>query len=304
MLRGQWGDEMMSYTSSWQPNGAVKHLPTKGGSLRYLDVGHGQPLLLIHTLRTQLDYFQELIPLLGGHRILALDLPGHGYSSIPRRAHFDEPFFRAKVAEFITKLGLRNVTVVGESIGGVVALTVAATMPDRVAHVIALNPYDYGEKFGGGIRRSRHGSIVGLFALFGRFTPETSSALWKVLSGGFAEPARLNQGLFLELVRAGRQRNYRLAEYRLYKHWHSWLEARRLYRDITIPVTLVYGEYDWSSARERVDNERSVPHAELHILPGVGHFSTLEAPRQVADIIRRAENRTKAQGMVSQPVAA
>src|SRR5262247_3989972 len=94
-----------AYTNSWQSNGTVKFLPLESGSLRYLDIGQGQPLLLIHTLRTQLDYFQQLIPLLPGrYRILAIDLPGHGYSSIPTQARFDEPFFRTSVIEFIEKL--------------------------------------------------------------------------------------------------------------------------------------------------------------------------------------------------------
>lgn len=275
-----------AYTTSWQSNGTVKFLPMESGSMRYLEIGSGPPLLLIHTLRTQLDYYQKLIPLLQDrYRILAVDLPGHGYSSIPTQARFDEPFFRAKVIEFIEKLDLEKVNLLGESIGGSLALTVAATMPDRIDRVFALNPYDYGEKFGGGIRRSRYGFIIGLYALFGRFTLETSFALQLVLSGGFADSTKLPRSLFLELVRAGRQRNYRLAEYRLYKHWRSWLEARKLYRAVTIPVKLVYSEHDWSIPPERIDNRKCLPHAELLTLPGVGHFSALEAPQQVADIV-------------------
>ncbi|HLO14700.1 MAG TPA: alpha/beta fold hydrolase, partial [Anaerolineales bacterium] len=142
-----------SDTSSSQSNGTVNFVPVERGSLRYLDIGHGAPLLLIHTLRTQLDYFQKLIPLLQDrYWILAIDLPGHGYSSIPTQARFDEPFFRRNVIEFVQKLDLEKLTIVGESIGGVLALTVAATISKRMNRVVALNPYDYGEKFGGGIR--------------------------------------------------------------------------------------------------------------------------------------------------------
>src|SRR5918996_3382775 len=105
-----------AYTMSWQANGTVKSLYVESGTIRYLDVGQGQPLLLIHTLRSQLDYFQKVIPLLQDqYRILALDLPGHGYSSIPTNARFDEPFFRKSVIEYIEKLDLRNLILVGES---------------------------------------------------------------------------------------------------------------------------------------------------------------------------------------------
>jgi pimeloyl-ACP methyl ester carboxylesterase len=58
---------------------------------------------------------------------------------------------------------------VGESIGGVLALTVSPELPGRVARVYSLNPYDYGESFGRGMRRSRFGFIVALFAVFSNY---------------------------------------------------------------------------------------------------------------------------------------
>jgi pimeloyl-ACP methyl ester carboxylesterase len=73
---------------------------------------------------------------------------------------------------------------VGESIGGVLALTASPELPGRVARVYSLNPYDYGESFGGEMRRSRFGFIVALFAVFGPFTPELRGLLSLVLAGG------------------------------------------------------------------------------------------------------------------------
>ncbi len=53
----------------------------KQRTIRYLKSGKGQPLVLIHTIRTQLDYFEYVIPELAKHfTVYALDLPGHGYS--------------------------------------------------------------------------------------------------------------------------------------------------------------------------------------------------------------------------------
>jgi pimeloyl-ACP methyl ester carboxylesterase len=157
-----------NYTSTWHNDGQVKFVQLKNGvSLRYLEIGSGRPLLLLHTLRTQLDYFQGLAPLLKNRfHIYAVDLPGHGYSSLMQDAAYDEPFFRQSIVSFIKELDLQNVVLAGESIGAVVALTVAAEVPDRIAQVYALNPYDYGEKFGGGIRRSKYGYIIGLFQVF------------------------------------------------------------------------------------------------------------------------------------------
>jgi pimeloyl-ACP methyl ester carboxylesterase len=275
-----------AYTMSWQANGIVKYLPVKSGSIRYLDVGQGQPLLLIHTLRTQLDYFQKVIPLLpDGYRILAIDLPGHGYSSIPSGARFDEPFFRKSVVECIEKLDLRNLILVGESIGGVLALTVSATLPGRINRIFAFNPYDYGDKFGGGIRRGQYGFIIALFSLFGGFTFETALALKLVLSGGFADPTNLPSSLLSEFVRVGNQKGYRQAEYLLFKHWRTWLDAKKLYAKVKVPITLIDSEQDWSYPPEREDRKKYIPDAEFILIATAGHFSALESPKRFTEII-------------------
>ena len=61
-------------------------------SLRYQKSGSGAPLVLMHTIRTQLEYFRELVPQLVPHfTVYAVDLPGHGRSSIDRSAAYDEP---------------------------------------------------------------------------------------------------------------------------------------------------------------------------------------------------------------------
>ncbi len=54
------------YTMTWSGRGAVKFLRRSDGSrLRYFKTGGGPPLVLLHTVRTQLDYFQRVIPALG-----------------------------------------------------------------------------------------------------------------------------------------------------------------------------------------------------------------------------------------------
>jgi pimeloyl-ACP methyl ester carboxylesterase len=85
--------------------------------------------------------------------VYAIDLPSQGHSPIDPRASFDEPYFRRGVIGFIEKLSLDDVTLVGESIGGALALTIAATIPQRIKRVYALNPYDYDTRYGDGIRR-------------------------------------------------------------------------------------------------------------------------------------------------------
>jgi pimeloyl-ACP methyl ester carboxylesterase len=73
-----------------------------------------------------------------------------GYSQIVPGASYQELAMRAAVKQLITQLDLRDVTLLGESMGAVLALTTAADLPERVERVVAINPYDYA----GGIARS------------------------------------------------------------------------------------------------------------------------------------------------------
>lgn len=148
-------------------------------------------------------------------------MPGHGHSTIPSEAYTEE-FFRQATSEFISKLDLRNATLVGESIGGVLALTVSTELPDRVKRIVSLNPYDYGEDFGGGIRRSKSGWMVGLFNIFGKHTIEPRFVTAAVLEGGFYDATRLPEDLLTEFSLTGKRDGYRRAEYSVFNNWKTW----------------------------------------------------------------------------------
>src|SRR5689334_20971281 len=109
------------------------------GRLRYITGGRGAPLVLLHTVRTQAEHFRHLIPLVEDrYTVYALDLPGMGYSQIVPGTSHGEPAVRAAVKRFISRLDLRDVTLLGESMGAVLALTTAADLPERVREVLAI----------------------------------------------------------------------------------------------------------------------------------------------------------------------
>lgn len=277
------------YTQKWAQSTPQSLQLENGITIRYVSTGNGPPLVLLHTIRTQLDYFEKLIPLLSDHyQVIAVDLPGHGQSSIPDVAYTEE-FFRRATSEFITKLDLRDVTLVGESIGGVLALTASTELKDRVKRIISLNPYDYGESFGGGIRRSQNGWMVGLFNLFGSYTLEPRFVTAAVMRGGFYDTKQLPEEMLTEFSLTGKRDGYRGAEYSVFKNWKTWVDARQLYPQINIPVTLIYGSNDWSKIEERVQNQKAIAHAELITIEKSGHFTALESPEAVANIILQGE---------------
>jgi len=268
-----------------------------GQLLRYSQTGSGEPLILLHTIRTQLEYFREIIPILAQqYTVYAVDLPGHGYSSIDTRATYDEPYFRAAVTSFIERLDIQDATIAGESIGGALALTVAGALPQRVKAVISINPYDYDRHYGDGVRRGNLFANVILgtyqFPLLGAVNASLENRLFLgwVLKGGLYKKRNFPRDLLTEFDRVGRQRGYRTVERKTFAGWQSWSEARALYSAVKSPVTLIYGDHDWSAPGERQRNSVALRGERNVTLDQTGHFASLERPTEIADIILEARN--------------
>jgi pimeloyl-ACP methyl ester carboxylesterase len=265
-------------------------------SVRFQRTGSGPPLLLLHTIRTQLEYFRSLAPLLArSHTVYAIDLPGHGHSPIDPSATFDEPYFRRAVIRFIEELNLSDLTIVGESIGGALALTVAASLPQIVKRVYAINPYDYETRYGDGIRRGNWFSnfIIGSLQIpvLGAINAslENKIVLRQIMSGGYHDPRKLPADLLAEFDAVAHRPGYKRAARKVLASWRSWSKARDSYRHISAPVTLIYGDSDWSRPNERERTRSLIPAAQMVILKNTGHFSAIESPSELAQLILTAE---------------
>jgi len=133
------------YTRTWSPSGEIAYARlAEGTRLRYLKAGSGpRALILLHTVRTQLDHFQLVIPrILQAFTVYAIDLPGMGWSDITRGASYTEPALRRAIVEFVETLDLEDLTLAGESMGATVSLTASTELEGRVRRVVAFNPYD------------------------------------------------------------------------------------------------------------------------------------------------------------------
>jgi pimeloyl-ACP methyl ester carboxylesterase len=86
----------LDYTSHWAPVATQFITLGNGGpKVRYLQFGQGPALVLMHTVRTQLDLFQRVIPKLAtDFTVYALDYPGFGWSEILPKADYQEPTLR------------------------------------------------------------------------------------------------------------------------------------------------------------------------------------------------------------------
>jgi pimeloyl-ACP methyl ester carboxylesterase len=284
-----------AYTRRWCGTGEIAFLALSSGTrLRYLKVGGGPSLLLLHTLRTQLDYFQRLIPKLTSHfMVYAVDLPGLGWSDISAGASYEEPAVRSAVIEFVEKLDLRDLTLAGESIGATVSLTSAAVLGPRLRHVVALNSYDYPQ----GLERANLLASIVVKAMripvLGLVPSKLENALILrgVMRGGFFDPSRLPEDFLAEQLRSGKRPGYAHVECGYFRGLPSYIAARGLYPRVKVPVTLIYGDHDWSKPQERDEVAQLVPGSRKITLMRSGHFGSLEHPDEIATTLIDAARR-------------
>jgi len=284
------------YTLAWSGGrGEVKFLRRSDGSrLRYFTAGTGPPLVLLHTVRTQLDYFQRVVPALwDDFAVYALDLPGMGWSDVAPGARYGEAELCGAVVEFVRTLDLHEVTLAGESMGGAIALLASIELQDRVRNVIAFNPYDYP----GGLERGNWFARVigtgvrlpGSGPVFAR--SENRMILRAVLRGGVADHHALPGDLLDELRRSGRRSGYPRVNRAIMRSLTGFVDAKSRYAQVKTPVTLVYSGYDWSRPAER-DQVAHQLGVQAITVTGAGHFSALERPTEMVRIIRHAIGRT------------
>jgi len=113
-----------------------------GTRIHYLDEGSGPTLLLIHGLAGQMRHFTYSLVerLKGDYRVVILDRPGNGYSTRPPGASAAIAAQARTIARFAKALGLERPLVVGHSLGGAIALSLAMNHPDAVCGLALIAP--------------------------------------------------------------------------------------------------------------------------------------------------------------------
>jgi pimeloyl-ACP methyl ester carboxylesterase len=138
-------EEMRSniVTANWTANVSAtgRYAEVNGVNLYYETHGSGQPLILLHGGLGAGEMFAPILPTLAErHQVITVDLQGHG-----RTADIDRPldmwFMADDVAALVDHLGLDRPDVVGYSLGGGVALRVAARYPAKVGRLVAASAY-------------------------------------------------------------------------------------------------------------------------------------------------------------------
>jgi pimeloyl-ACP methyl ester carboxylesterase len=279
---------------AWAPGVPVEYANLEGIRVRYIKVGSGPALVLLHTLRTQLDLFQRIVPELSRHfTVYAYDYPGHGWSDIARANYEPEDFYRWTAA-YLNVIDVQHATLVGISIGGTIALVLAARQNPRVARVVSINAYD--DLPDGSIRRS---SVMARLILGPSDIPILGPTLMRlrnryvtdqIMDGGVVSTDALPPDLKKEFYEVGSRRGHYQGFLSLLAHERQWSEACAEYARIRIPTLLIYGDRDWAPPATRERDLALIPGASIAILDRGGHFLSLDQPRALSDLIIRFDN--------------
>ncbi len=122
-----------------EPGGRIVSLP--GGDMEVVEKGprRGSPIVLIHCFTCAINWWDGVMPRLDrDHRVIAIDLLGHGGSEKPSSGYSIENQ-ASLVAGVLGRLGVRDAEVVGHSLGGPVSIALAEQSPQLVDRLVAID---------------------------------------------------------------------------------------------------------------------------------------------------------------------
>jgi pimeloyl-ACP methyl ester carboxylesterase len=244
-----------------------------GAHVRYVDVGEGPAVVLIHGFAASLDTWATVIPALSKkHRVIAPDLKGFGFSSRPEGDY--SPSAQAKlVTALMDSRGIENATVVAHSWGSSVALALSLASPARVTRLALYDAWVYEEQ-------------LPTFFLWSR-TPVVGEALFSLFYGGRADE-RIEGAFYdkekwvterlVEDVERALDRPGTTAAALAATRGQRFAEVSEKYKTIKQPTLLLWGREDQVTTLGQGERlARDLPHAKLVVYPRCGHFPMLEA---------------------------
>ncbi len=258
----------------------------------YIEAGQGEPVVLLHGLgATNSSMLTTFLELSKDHRVIAPDLPGFGDSSKPLRS-YDPPFYARWLIGLLDELGIERARLIGNSMGGRVAVEVALAAPERVDKVALLAPssaFIRGRQYEQVVRflrpelalvpvkvprRTVVGSIKRLF-----HRPERLADLWyESAADEFIRVFSSARGR-IAFFSAARQ-IYLEQPYGDTGFWNRLPELSR-------PALFVWGEHDWLvPAKFERHVERCLPDARSIVLSDCGHVPQYELPEETHRLVR------------------
>jgi esterase len=269
-----------SFLFAQTPGYQDKYITVNGLRLHYLDWGtNGKPpFLMLHGISRIAHQFDHIAPhFRDDYHVMALDMRGHGDSAwSPEGAYLVEDYVKDLEA-FVDRLNLRNLVLLGNSTGGRVVQVYAGLHPDRVARLISEDvgperPNEIASAFTRQVEREADGwaSEDELLASLQKSSPKVPEEILRSYAH-FGSKKRDDGRLVWK-------RDPNLAK------GFIATELWRFVREIRCPTIYVLGGASRIVPPETQEQlKKTLPHVQIVVLPGLGHYPDQEA---TADFLR------------------
>ena len=256
------------------------------GRLRYLVGGRGRPLLLVHGIAASSFSFRfNCAELMRSFQVFVPDLMNVGYSD---RISGLDGSLRAtafRLAEFLDKVGLERVNILGSSHGGSVVLKLAAIAPQHFERLLLVSPANpFAQQYQSVVKF--YLSAVG--RMFIRLAPFTPGRVWDYGIGRmYADPRGMAAGTGIGYARPLRTRgtmSYLLSCLQTFNDDIEGL-SQHLQTIGKIPTLLIWGDRDPVVEIQSGYQLQEALGAEMIVMPGTGHLPYEEAPEQFNRIL-------------------
>lgn len=263
------------------PGGRIVSLP--GGDLQVVERGprNGPPIVLVHCFTCAIDWWDGMMPRLARrHRVVAVDLLGHGGSQKPASGYSIENQADL-VAQALGRLGVRDAMVAGHSLGGPVSVALAEQSPQLVDRLVIIDSRSSVEDEGD----------LGILANLA-FTPVIGEALWRI-KPDFA----VRQGLEVAFapgfdVPDAFVEDVKRMTFSAYDESANddYTEDRSLAERVAAtgkPLLAIIGaeEQILDDPRATLAAFGAVPGARTELIEGAGHSPNVEKPAQTAALL-------------------
>ena len=271
--------------------GGARILELSSGAVQVTDTGkaEGQTIVLLHGYATSLHWFDRLEPLLAKrHRVIRIDLLGFGGSEKPESG-YSIPEQASTVAEALSELDVAGALVVGNSMGGSVAASLAEQASQLVDRAVLIDTAPSRDGFGDGLP---------FLAKLG-YTPVLGQAMWRLtpdfaIEDGFAEafaPGFDPESGFDDPEQV--VQDFRAMTYTSYDdasaEANEFTEESPLderFSKTPVPLMVIFGAEDQMfDAEKSLEGFSDVPGVQTKLIDGAGHAPQVEKPEEVAKLI-------------------
>ncbi|NOZ71485.1 MAG: alpha/beta hydrolase [Chloroflexi bacterium] len=255
---------MIEFTPPFDAPSRYLYLPDV--RIHYRAIGEGAPLILLHGLGSSgADWYPLVRGLAEYFRLVLVDLRGFGSSSLARSKDYSVASMATDVRQLMKALDMSSAHVVGLSLGGCVALQLAATTPNQVDHLVLVNTF---AKLRWGKDASLSRKIKRLWA-----ARNIDTLASFVANEHFKDPQ-------LRALAKERLRHNDLGVL----HRTMWAITRfnllPQLPAITSPTLILIGDRDRTVPRQCAEELlQAIPHAQLQVIPDAGHALPYDQPQ-------------------------